>query len=490
VYINCAFCCHIYLLPARQDAHEGLESFAHFGLMIFSTAVKHRKEIEQAAEEENDDDCSVGSLTPAMGGMDDKHSNRLLLRAFSITDSDANYDDILHRLNKKIHSLFLDWEQRRENTKERNKFEKRKVNKDKDKISNDEIASNSATARKGVPVLVTIVKDSCYKQRNPSLNNSSKTPSSPKNDLGRSRIARSNSQPELLSITDMSSSYDSKVDKSDIHSSSLYLPYPSQLRALAPLSSDRLVAYMASRAKTRVSRKSDRVVIIERMKAAEKTFHTRRLTCEQMTTLLECIEGTDEKQHAALLFITKLTDVVEVMETSSDLFATLGLNFDCVKRVNMVGNILAAEARAENHLSAIHDLYTKSFNVGQKAKEVLNKSSLNVNEDADYLRLQSIQKLKDAPLVSPKLQSGMRNKIKDFRSDLTLVRQAVADIHSFLNAGYSLHLTRVKSEQDCIVKLTSELKLIVTQSESVCRMRGTLSSGRPEYLVFHRLKVL
>ena len=418
----------------RQEAHEGLESFSHFGLMIFSTAVTHRREIEDGA----DDDCSVGSLTPVAHGLQKS------LSSVTNESGDENYEDVMTRLNRKIHTLFLDWEHRRETAKERLLKEKKKANRNQD---DDSVASTIAKSPT-TSVFVAQVKNSCYKKK-------------------------------------LASGLSKDFPEGTSHSS--YLPYPSQMRSLAPLTSSRLEDYITSRTKTLLSRKSERLLVIERMKGTEKAFHSKRVTSGQVKTLLEVIEGPDERQHAALLFIVRLTDVVETAELDS-IFNQVEMTPECENRVKLVGSILSAEARAEDNLLAIHKLYSKCFAIGQKVKEVVRSSSKD-DGDADYLRLKSIQKLKDSPLVSPKLQSGVRNKVKDFKSDISMMRQAVAEVHASLTTGFTVHLTKIRSEQDAIVKLGSELKLIVVQCESVCRMRGTLTAGRPEYLVFHRLKV-
>mmetsp|Transcript_32433 Transcript_32433/g.60540 ORF Transcript_32433/g.60540 Transcript_32433/m.60540 type:complete len:1277 (-) Transcript_32433:168-3998(-) len=420
-------------LPERQDAHEGLESFSHFGLMIFSTAITHRSEIEDDAD---DEECSVGSLTAVQGQL---HKTNSSVTNESGVDIDDDDDDIMTRLNKKIHNLFLDWEHRRETAKERINKEKKKQSKAQ---HDDSVGTSKATPT--TSPFVAQVKSSCYKKK----------------------------------------SADGDTDRGDSHST--YYPFPSQIRSLSSLSASRLDDYITNRSKTLLSRKSERVLIIERMKGTEKAFQNRRVTSGQMKTLLEAIEGPDERQHAALLLIVRLTDVVEA-DVMENLLRDVEVSADCEKRMRLAGSILAAEARAEDNLSAIHKLYTKCFHTGQKVKEMV-RASRKDEEDADFLRLKSIQKLKDAQLVSPKLQHGLRNKMKDFKSDISMMRQAAAEVHTALTAGFTVHLTKIREEQDAIVKLDSELKLIVIHCESVCRMRGTLTAGRPEYLVFHRLK--
>jgi hypothetical protein len=415
--------------------------------MIFSTAVtqdqKQRETQAQAAEEP--DDCSVGSLTAVAHGYSKSTS--------SVTNDDSSSDEfcenVITRLNAKIHKLFLDWEHRRETTKERNNLEKKKLQSQ----GSDASRSASAKATPHISAFVSHVKNSCFKRK---------------------------------IMTHLGEGADES--KTSSSSSSSYLPYPSQMRTLAPLSSTRMSDYITSRTKTRLSRKSERVLIIDRMKGTEKAFQSRRMTSDQMRILMQSIEGPDERQHAALLFITKLTDVVEI-ETDDDFYQKLELSAECEKRVKLVASILSAEARSEDHLICIHKLYTKCFHIRQKIKEVMSEAKKGEESDSEYLQIKTIQKLKDAPLVSPKLQSGMRNQIKDFKAHISVMRQAVSEVHTSLNSGFTKYLTEVREEQDTIAKLTSELKLIVNKCESVCRMRGTLTAGRPEYLVFHRLKV-
>jgi hypothetical protein len=422
--------------------------------MIFSTAVSRLSDTADIAVD--DDDCSMGSLTPvAHGVLKNSESN------ITNDSGEDSYESTMSILNKKIHTLFLDWERRRETAKERNNLEKKQhKGKNGDVTAGSSSSSSSHKATPSVSAFVTHVKNSCYKRKNP-------LPSSKESDVADKGYPK-----------ESSSSFSSP--------SSSYLPYPSQMRTLAPLSSTRLDDYISSRAKTRLTRKSERVLIIDRMKGTEKAFHSRRLTCDQMKTLLAAIEGPDERQHAALLLIVRLTDVVEI-EANDEILKTIELSAECDKRIKLVASILAAEARAEDHLRDIHNLYTTCFSTGQKVKDVISASKKD--EDADYLRFKSIQKLQDAPLVSPKLQSEMRSKIKDFKSDISVMRKAVSQVHTALTTGFTLHLCQVQAEQDCIAKLTAELKLVVMQCESVCRMRGTLTAGRPEYLVFHRLKV-
>ena len=153
--------------------------------MIFSTAITHRSEIE----DDMDGECSVGSLTAVQGQLTKTNS--------SVTNEsgvDIDSDDIMTRLNKKIHNLFLDWEHRRETTKERNNKEKKKLSKPQD----DESMSTSSKATPTTSPFVAQVKSSCYKKKNG----------------------------------------DGDSDRGDTHST--FFPYPSQIRILASLSTSRL----------------------------------------------------------------------------------------------------------------------------------------------------------------------------------------------------------------------------------------------------------
>ena len=437
----------LILTPPRQDAHEGLESFSHFGLT---------KRQGMGGSEEDEDDCSVGSLTAAVG--QDRGYGKMHSFASSANDLDQE-ENTMTRLNNKIHTLFLEWEKRRETAKERNQLEKQRMKKKDEKDEKSKASSLQATkATPHTSEFVTHIQNSCYKKKVALPTAGSKV-----------------ALPATATATASGAG------------SSSYVPYPSQLRSLASLSSTRLAEYIANRAKTRLSRKSERVLSIGRMKGTEKAFHSRRLTYEQMRVLLDAIEGADERQHAALLFIIRLTDIVEVA-SNVELIKKMELSFECEKRMQLVASILSAEAQAEDNLNAIHQLYVKCFSIHQDIKGVV-VASRKEEDDADYVRLQSIQKLKDTSFVSPKQQNSLRVKLKDFKSTISLMRRAVSDVHTALNAGFTVHLTNVRDEQDSISKWTSELKLIMIQCESVCRMRGTLTAGRPEYLVFHRLKV-
>ena len=420
---------YIFCSYYRQDACDGLETFSHFGLMILSTACKHSDDNKQSPDS---DDCSVGSLTAVVHGLTASEHN----------DSDDNNENALTKLNAKVHSLLLEWERRREITKERNIVDKTQP---KDSNKSVEIKSSVKSSPK-ISSFIVHLKNCCYKK-------------------STSQQIRRNS---------------------DVSTPNPYLRYPSQMRNMAPLTEVRVSDYITSRTKTRLSRKSERVLIIERMKGTELAFQTKRMTMDQMRILLESIEGTDEKQHAALLFITRLTDVLE-LENNFEIYKRLDLSDECEQQVKIVGSVLSAEARAEDDLLHIHNIYTDCFAEGQKIKSITNAKK---GEDADYLRFKSIKMLKDAPVLSPKLQNEIRNEIKARKSDVSTMREALSRVHAFLKSGYSEFLSNIQKEKELIIELSRELKLIVTRNESLCRIRGMLTAGRPEYLVFHRLKVI
>lgn len=103
----------------RREAQQGLERYAHLGLMLHSAAAPHGDRDKEKDNADGDDEesslgsgCAVASL-----------SGELTRNSSSVSSNsgrDASYQSsVIARLNTTIRSLLVDWDKRREASKER-----------------------------------------------------------------------------------------------------------------------------------------------------------------------------------------------------------------------------------------------------------------------------------------------------------------------------------------------------------------------------------
>jgi hypothetical protein len=83
------------------------------------------------------------------------------------------------------------------------------------------------------------------------------------------------------------------------------------------------------------------------MKAVEALLQRKRVTCSQTQILVGICEAEDERAHAAMLALARLTDAVEAEAPYMQLFARLRLHPEIEKRARLIVSALAAEALCE-----------------------------------------------------------------------------------------------------------------------------------------------
>jgi len=247
-------------------------------------------------------------------------------------------------------------------------------------------------------------------------------------------------------------------------------PFPSQLAGYEALSASALARWLAVRARSRLSRKSDRVVRMERMQKLDASFQKIRITTEQMISIMDVIDQEEEKQHALFILGTRLYDVVE--SDHYELWESLELNAELERRAKHVVKALEAEARAEHHCKCILDLKEQCVKHRKHAKTIMAKIPKGFGTS----------RWKDDFTLSPS-----KAKITELKQDVTTIRKLVAECRVIVEEGAG-HVTGAAQEQTLAAKNTLELKKLVGKSESVSKMRGVLSAGKPEYLVHTKLK--
>jgi hypothetical protein len=253
-------------------------------------------------------------------------------------------------------------------------------------------------------------------------------------------------------------------------------PYPSQLNQLEPMTSSALSKWLAIRAKSRLSRKSDRVVKIERMTKLDQTYQKLRLTVEQFVAIMDVIDQDDEKQHALYTLIGRITDCIEL--DHYNLWGSLTLPPDDEKKANLILSALRAEAKAELFYKKINYIYELSLKHRKTGKLISTKIPKGFNTAS----WRDTSAATDPAMVPPK------SKIAEFKQDIQTLRKLITECRGYVDEGAS-YVTDGAIEQTNAAAYTLELKKLVSKSEAVSKMKGVLSAGKPEYLVHMKLKV-
>jgi hypothetical protein len=243
-------------------------------------------------------------------------------------------------------------------------------------------------------------------------------------------------------------------------------PYASQLAGLEEMSASNLARWLAVRARSRLSRKSDRVVKIERMQKLEQSFLKIRFTCEQVLSIMDVIDQEDEKQHALFILTPKLTDALEAM--THKIWQTLELSPDDEKRAMLVVSALCAEATAEQHCKSICDLQHTCIAHKRSGKIIAAKipSGFGTTRWKDPIEL----------LPPPK------SKVTELKQDVQSIRKLIAECRAFVEDG-AAHVTGAADQQTLAANNTLELKKLVGKSEAVSKMRGVLTAGMPDKML-------
>lgn len=238
-------------------------------------------------------------------------------------------------------------------------------------------------------------------------------------------------------------------------------PYPSQLNSLEPMTSSSLAKWLALRAKSRLSRKSDRVVKIERMQKLEQTFQKLRITIEQFVAIMDVIDQDDEKQHALYTLICKITDCIEL--DNYNIWSPLSLNIDDEKKANLIISAMRSEAKAEQFYKKIYYLYELTVKHRKTGKQISIKIPKGFNTP-------TWKDLSDSTSIPPK------SKISELKQDIQTLRKLITECRNCIDEGAS-YVTDGAIEQTNAANLTLELKKLVSKSEAVSKMKGVLSAG-------------
>ena len=248
-------------------------------------------------------------------------------------------------------------------------------------------------------------------------------------------------------------------------------PFPSQFGQLEAYSAEALAKWLAMRAKSRLSRKSERTARMERMQKLETTFQDVRVTCEQVASIMAVVDQEEEKQHAMYILISKLTDVVEADDFK--LWGAIEISSELEKKSRLVVSALGCEAIAEQHCKDILDLQ----DICEKQREV-GKSIL-----VKIPRGFGSPHWKDSDLgVTPS-----KARVNEVKQDVQTLRRLVGEVRVHVEAG-AAHVTGAVQEQTEAASYTQELKRLVAKAQQAAKMKGALTAGKPEYLVYMKLK--
>lgn len=274
-------------------------------------------------------------------------------------------------------------------------------------------------------------------------------------------LSMSSTNPSTNSISENSelkikySEYMSTIDQTT-------KPYPSQLNSLEPMTSSALAKWLAIRAKSRLSRKSDRVVKIERMTKLDQTFQKLRITIEQFVAIMDVIDQDDEKQHALYTLIGRITDCIELEHYN--LWGPLTLAIDDEKKANLIISALKSEAKAELFYKKINYIYELSLKHRKTGKLISTKIPKGFN-------YQTWKDMNDPSLLPPK------SKIGELKQDIQTLRKLINECRLYVDEGAS-YVTDGAIEQTNAANYTLELKKLVSKSETVSKMKGVLSAGK------------
>jgi hypothetical protein len=249
-------------------------------------------------------------------------------------------------------------------------------------------------------------------------------------------------------------------------------PLPSQLGSLTEYPATVLTKWLAMRAKSRLSRKSERTARIERMQKLEVSFQEARLTCEQAVSIMALVEQDDERQHAMFTLVSRLTDVVEAEEFK--LWELIEVSSEVEKKGRLVVSALACEALAEQHCKDILELLEVCDKHRKVGKNIMTKIPKGFGTPA----------WKDSDLgVAPS-----KARVNELKQDVQTLRQLVGEVRVHVETGAG-HVTGAVQEQTEAANYTQELKKLVGKSQSAAKMKGALTAGKPEYLVHMKLMV-
>ncbi|CAE7792209.1 unnamed protein product, partial [Symbiodinium microadriaticum] len=179
----------------------------------------------------------------------------------------------------------------------------------------------------------------------------------------------------------------------------------------------------------------------------------------------------DEKQHAMYTLISKLTDVIEADDFR--LWGLFEIHSDLEKKSRLVVSALACEAVAEQHCKEILDL-----------QEICDKHiSISKSISTKIPRSFGSPGWKESDIGVPPTKS----RVNELRQDVQTLRRLVGEIRVHVESGAS-HVTGAVQEQTEAAKYTQELKKLVVKAQQAAKMKGALTAGKPEYLVYMKLK--
>lgn len=249
-------------------------------------------------------------------------------------------------------------------------------------------------------------------------------------------------------------------------------PMPSQFGSLAEYPAPVLSKWLAMRAKSRLSRKSERTARMERMQKLEASFQESRLTCEQTVSIMAVVDQDDERQHALFTLVSRLTDVVEAEDFK--VWELIEVSSEVEKKGRLVVSALACEALAEQHCKDILDLLEKCDKHRKVGKNIMQKIPKGFGTAG----------WKDSDLGVPPSTA----RVNELRQDVQTLRQLVGEVRVYVETGAG-HVTGAVQEQTEAANHTQELKKLVSKSQNAAKMKGALTAGKPEYLVHMKLMV-